>query len=93
MSFRYKKGAWNVIDDVTGFKHKSTDLRLRWDGLYVSKENWETRHPQELLRARQDNMSVPFTRPRTADHFTDPAYSYKQSTVNVSSVNGSKING
>jgi len=63
----YKKGDWNVICDVCGFKKRASEVRLRWDGLYVCQEDWETRHPQEFLRTPKDDTSVPFTRPEPSD--------------------------
>jgi hypothetical protein len=89
----YKKGSWNVIDDVSGFKHKAHRLRKRWDGVYVSKDNWEPRHPQDFLRARKDNMSVPWTRPRPGDLFTYDPYAYARSVINEYQINGFMING
>jgi ribosomal protein S27E len=67
----YKHGDWNVICDICGFKKKASEVRLRWDGLYVCKEDWETRHPQEFLRTPKDDQSVPWTRPEPTDRFAD----------------------
>lgn len=89
----FKKGSWNVIDDVSGFKTKASKVRLRWDGLYTTDSNWEPRHPQELIRARTDNMSVPFSRPRTADEFITYGGAKAIGTINQSVLNGSIING
>ncbi|UCR75297.1 hypothetical protein vBAfQDWS535_10 [Alcaligenes phage vB_Af_QDWS535] len=89
----YEKGSWNIIDDVSGQKVKASKVKLRWDGLYTTEENWEPRHPQELLRARTDNMSVPFSRPRSADVFTGQLYAYGRSVINEYQINGYMING
>lgn len=48
MRNRYVKGTSNTIDDVTGFKVKLSDTMLRWDGMRVTKENWEERQPQDF---------------------------------------------
>ena len=44
----YKPGDCNTIDDETGFKVKMSEVRRRWDGHYVTSENWEPRHPQDF---------------------------------------------
>lgn len=59
----FKSGKWNAVCDVCGFNFKNTDLKLRWDGLMVCKDDWETRHPQELIRPIPDRTQVPWTRP------------------------------
>lgn len=72
---KYKKGQWNAICDVCGFKKKAEDLRLRWDGFWVCPEDWEPRHPQDFLRTPKDDQSVAWTRPESTDQFTDPVCS------------------
>ena len=64
-----KVGDWNAICDVCGFQFKASEMRKRWDGAMVCKDDWEPRHPQELRRALRDSDSVPWTRPRPADVF------------------------
>jgi len=36
---------------------------MRWDGLYVCKQDWEIRHPQEMIRPIPDQNKLPWTRP------------------------------
>lgn len=36
-------GDWNVIDDVTGFKEKASDLQVTWKGMYT--KSWDPKHP------------------------------------------------
>jgi len=75
----WKTGQYNALCDVCGFKFKSVELRQRWDGLMVCEKDWETRHPQELIRPIQDQNKLPWTRPESNDSFisvtsiTDPA--------------------
>jgi len=59
----YKSGQWNAICAVCGFKFKNTELSQRWDGLYVCRDDWEIRHPQEMIRPIPDQNQVPWTRP------------------------------
>jgi len=55
-------GQWNGLCDVCGFKFKSNDLKKRWDGLYVCKEDWEPRHPSDFQRGVKEDPSVPWNR-------------------------------
>lgn len=65
----YVSGSHNVTCDVCSRKIKSGQARKRWDGFIVCPDDYETRHPQDFVRARQDKISVPFTRPRPPDAF------------------------
>ena len=59
----FVSGEHNFICDSCGKKLKSGQGRKRWDGFYVCQDDWEVRHPQDFVRARQDRISVPWTRP------------------------------
>ena len=65
----YKAGEWNLCCDVCSKKIKASESRKRWDGFIVCLDDMEERHPQDFVRARQDKISVPFTRPRPVDVF------------------------
>lgn len=56
-------GNWNVICDVCGQKYKASETKKRWDGLIVCPQDFENRHPQDFLRVRREQISVPFSRP------------------------------
>lgn len=71
----WKSGQFNVLCDVCGFKFKSIDLRQRWDGLMVCQNDWETRHPQELIRPIQDQNKLPWTRPEPPNQYVSVTYS------------------
>lgn len=62
-------GAWNCIDDRTGFKEKSTNIRREWTGQSVRIESWEERHPQDLIRSVQDRQHVDDPNPEATDNF------------------------
>lgn len=66
-------GQWNALCDVCGFKFKSTELRLRWDGFRVCKQDWEERHPQELIQIPQERPAPPWVRPVPEDTFVTVA--------------------
>lgn len=67
------KGIFNVICDVCGFKKKSNEVRKRWDGAIVCKEDWEMRHSLDFYTTRQDAHKLPFTRPDGAGLDVSPA--------------------
>src|SRR5882672_12586146 len=66
----WRSGSWNTICDVCGFKFKAEHLKQRWDGLMVCPEDWELRHPQELIRPIADQNKLPWTRPEATDNFS-----------------------
>ena len=70
----YTSGQWNLICDVCGKKIKAGEAKHRWDGFVVCPEDFEQRHPQDFVRARQDKITVSFTRPRPVDVFTNVPY-------------------
>lgn len=67
----YRPGDYYVICDRTGFKVLRSQCRRTWDGLIVRKESWEPRHPQDLIRARQDRQAVPDPRSEAEDTFLE----------------------
>ena len=70
----YKAGEWNITCDVCSKKIKMSEAKLRWDGFLVCKDDYEMRHPQDFVRARQDKISVSFSRPIPTLTFTDVPY-------------------
>lgn len=71
----FRSGQWDVICDVCGFAFKNTELKLRWDGLMVCDSDWESRHPQEMIRPIPDQNKLPWTRPDPPDVEIGPTYS------------------
>lgn len=65
----YKKNDANAICDVCGQKFKLSQLRKRWDGLWVCKQDFEYRHPQEYIKARHEQFTLPVIKPRPPDVF------------------------
>lgn len=67
-----KLGDRNVVCDVCYRKLKASELRLRWDGKRVCKEDFEVRHPSDFVRADYHEGSPEWTRPEpAADTFVD----------------------
>jgi len=55
-------GTHNAICDMCGFKFKGTELSKRWDGMMVCSKDFEERHPQDLIKGKNDNQSTPYVR-------------------------------
>lgn len=72
--WRYKSGDWQVCCDVCAKIIYASESRKRWDGLIVCSADFESRHPQDLIKVRQDRISVPFSRPEPADVFVEVGY-------------------
>ena len=70
----YASGEFNVICDVCSKKIKAGQAKKRWDGFIVCPDDYETRHPQDFVRARQDKITVPFSRPIPTYLFNDVPY-------------------
>lgn len=86
---QYISGQWNVICDSCGKKVKAGEIRKRWDGLMVCSIDYEQRHPQDFVRARQDKISIPYSRPRPLDIFINTSYPlYCDAGYYVSDMNG-----
>jgi hypothetical protein len=65
----YRPGSNNVICDRTGFKMKVEDCSFEWNGLFVRKDSWEARQPQDLLRGLPDDQRSEVSRPGNVDVF------------------------
>jgi hypothetical protein len=50
-------------DDESGFVHYDDQMRRIWDGTYWHKKNFETRQPQEFVRAKNDPKALRHIRP------------------------------
>lgn len=62
-------GTWNAICDLCGRKFKAHQLRKNWKGQMVCERDFETRHPQDYVRARAERPAPPWTRPDSAPEF------------------------
>ena len=70
----YKPGSFLRVDDRTGFTVYAENTKKEWQGLIVSKETWEPRHPQDFVRGKADKQTVPDPRPGGADTFSGPKH-------------------
>jgi len=58
-----------MVCDLSGFRGWDDEMRETWDGKWVLKQFWESRHPQDFVRGKSDKQSVPNSQPETADVF------------------------
>lgn len=59
----YIPGDHYIYCDRCGFKIRRSEARKTWDGLMVCSQDWEPRHPQDLIKARGDRQTVKDARP------------------------------
>jgi len=52
-----------MICDLCGLKFRRSEMRRRWDNLWVCTNDWEPRHPQESVRGVKERIAVPVARP------------------------------
>lgn len=74
---RRGRGKWRagdhwIIDDISGQKILRSEARMTWDGYLTHKNKWYPRHPQLDIKGRDEQISVPDTRPRQPDTFFTP---------------------
>lgn len=62
-------GDWNIISDYSGQKILASESKETWEGWIVHESEWEPKHPQLDLRGRDEQIGVPFSRPRKPDKF------------------------
>lgn len=74
----------NAICDVCGFKFKNYQLKKRWDGYMVCKDDYEMRHPMDFYTTRNDVHQLPWTRPEGKDVFINSAINGNRVTDNGS---------
>lgn len=65
----YRPGDFWRICERTGFKVLASRTSKEWTGEIVRDLSWEARHPQDMVRGRADNQTVPDPRPPGRDVF------------------------
>lgn len=68
---KYKHGQHLFTCDVCGLVYYSESKRKRWDGAIVCSDDWEPRHPQDYVRGKKDEQSVPDARPLPGNKFLE----------------------
>lgn len=80
----YISGSHNITCDVCSRKIKAHEAKQRWDGFIVCPDDYETRQPQDFVKAQTDKITVPFTRPIPTEIFiTVPYILYWDSNYSV----------
>ena len=59
------------VCDVCGFHYKHSQLRKRWDNAMVCPEDWEPRHPQDMIKPRPEKNNVKDARIEPEYRFLD----------------------
>lgn len=77
----YIPGENNLTCDVCSRKIKSHEARMRWDGFLVCVDCFETRHPQDFVKAQRDKITVPIVRPIPTLEFTSVTYADTDNTT------------
>jgi hypothetical protein len=67
---RHRVGRYLIVDDESGIVAYDDQIVKRWDGALVRQKAYETRHPQEFVRARNDPKALKDVRPAVP---SDPA--------------------
>lgn len=65
---------WKAICDRCGFEYYHYELKKEWQGLMTCSACYETRHPQDFVRAVRDEQAPPWTRPEPPDEFVPVCY-------------------
>jgi len=60
----YKPGGFYRICDRTGFAVRAEHTKKQWNNIIVRERSFEERQPQDFVRGRRDNQTVPEPRPR-----------------------------
>lgn len=84
--WEWKPGDWWVVCDVCAKQTRASESRKRWDGLLVCKDDYEHRHPQELIKHRVERISVPFARLELPESFVTVNYVVALSCTPTTSV-------
>ena len=65
----YISGEFNLTCDRCSKKIKAHQAKHEWTGFIVCGDCYETRHPQDFVKAQTDKITVPFTRPIPTEIF------------------------
>jgi hypothetical protein len=69
MAYVFRMGEAKACCDRCGFDFRLSQLKKEWTGKKVCRDCFETRHPQDFVRAVRDRQIVRDPRPEPADVF------------------------
>lgn len=73
--YEQRIGDYRVVCDYSGMNCWASETVQTWNGYRVHRRfvgQEQQRHPQDLVRGKPDNQSVPWTRPVVADVYLSP---------------------
>lgn len=65
----FKPGSFYRICDRTGFAVRAEHTKKQWNNIIVRDRSFEERQPQDFVRGRRDDQTVPQPRPRQTNIF------------------------
>lgn len=77
----FESGNYWVVCDRCGLDYRIRETRKTWDNLLVCEECWETKHPQDYVAPKRDNIIVPIARP-------EPVGSFRTTTLSSAAAKG-----
>jgi hypothetical protein len=84
----YKPGSFYRICDRTGFAVRAGHTKKQWNNIIVRTRSFEERQPQDFVRGRRDDQTVPEPRPRQV-----PSYLGVQTTLAQTTTGGGFSSG
>jgi hypothetical protein len=66
---RFRRGDHIVRCDLSGFLVNASECKMMWNGLFVRKDLWTPRHPQDQLATTKESMAPSVLRPEGTDQF------------------------
>jgi hypothetical protein len=76
----FKPGSFYRVDDRSGFAVRAEHTRKQWNNIIVRLQSFEERQPQDFVRGRRDDQTVPEPRPRQVNQFLGVQTTLAQST-------------
>ena len=67
-------GNWAVCDRC-GFVYRAKDLKKEWTGAMVCEDDWEPRHPQEMIKGRKEKTAAAVVNSEPTEQTTDVSFS------------------
>jgi hypothetical protein len=68
---RYKEGDYKMQCDHSGRVDYRSNMVKLWNGLWVHKDYYEIRNPQDFIKIRQESQAVEEARPRTEKTYVE----------------------
>lgn len=79
----HRIGDWLMMDDESGAVHYRSQMRKIWNGTWRHKSQFETRQPQEFIRAKGDPKALTHVRPEPAFASASSTIPFKVGNTNV----------